>query len=79
MTTFTRTDKKTKAVTELTLKEAVDQFILDNLDYAQPEEGITPEEALEDMVSVFETRAELNDLEDGDELDAGYFIYAKKN
>lgn len=73
-TTFLRRDKQTNESNVLMFDQAVDQFILDNLNYAQLEDGITPEEALSDMATVFETRSA---LDGNDELDAGYFIYAK--
>jgi hypothetical protein len=68
---ITRTDKATGASTTLTLNEAVDQFILDNLAYAEIED---PEDYVDDMDTVFETQSMFEDMGD-DGIDAGAYLY----
>lgn len=74
MITFTRKNKETGETTTLSPREAVDQFIRDNYDYAQAEDAGPVEDYLTDMSTVFDTQSILDEQ---DEVDAGYFIYTK--
>lgn len=77
---MTRTDKKTGDQTVLTMDEAVEQFIIDNLAYAGELENKTVgdiQDYLSDMSTVFETRSVLEGLEDGEEADTGISTYKK--
>lgn len=73
--TYTRTNKETEESTVLSFNDAVDQFIEDNLIYAEVDD-MTVEEALTDMSTVFESQFILESIEE-DGLDAGHFIYTK--
>lgn len=75
--TYTRTNKETEESTVLSFNDAVDQFIEDNLIYAEVDD-ITVEEAQNDMSTVFESQFILKSVEE-DGIDAGHFIYTKNS